>query len=61
MDVQKPNGYIDDSAHSAHMYDPEANGKSATEKVSKVTVHEVGKGMQRRLPQSLQTVLASAW
>lgn len=43
MDVQKPNGYIDDSAHSAHMYDPEANGKSSTEKVSKVTVHEVGK------------------
>ena len=47
MDVQKPN-HIDDSAHSAHMYDPEANGKGATEKVSKVTVHEVGKGEQQQ-------------
>ena len=38
---------MNDSAHSAHMYDPEANGKHATEKVSKVTVHEVGKGMHQ--------------
>ena len=43
---------MNDSAHAANKFgnDPEVNGKHVPEEqVSKVTVHEVGKGMCRYL------------
>ena len=38
---------MNDSAHSAKNFDPEADRKYEPEAVSKATVHTVGQGMPR--------------